>query len=184
LRPCCKLCFGPDVRIERAASLSTANRQMRILDYMAGVAVVATFLALPFSFYYFRRRPIRSILILGIPILISFCICDGSQRYAKDRVFETLGPFDERSQISINGTPAPNPKDVLLALKTLRSLSPHHSSPTKRVTVEISDGSHNIALSLARDSSDPREYWVFYPKYYITKYKEIGRIVTPLFDNY
>ena len=50
---CCKLCLGPDVRIKRAASLSTANRQMRILDYIAGVAVVATLVALPFSFYYF-----------------------------------------------------------------------------------------------------------------------------------
>ena len=78
---------------------------------------------------------------------------------------ETLGAFDERSQISINATPAPNPKDVLLALKTLRPLSPHHSSPTKRINVEISEGSHHIALSLARDSGDPREYWVFYPKY-------------------
>ena len=157
---------------------------MRILDYIAGVAAVAALVALPFSFYYFRSRPLRGILILGIPILISFCVCDGGQRYAQDRVLETLAAFDEQSQISINGTPPPNPKDVLLALKTLRSRSPHHSSPTKRINVEISEGSHHIALSIARDSSDPREYWVFYPKYYITRYKEIGRIVTPVFDKY
>ena len=157
---------------------------MRILDYIAGVAAVAALVALPFTFYYFHRRPLRSVLILGIPILVSFCVCDGSQRYAQDRVLETLGAFGERSQISVNGTPAPNPKDVLLALKTLRSLSPHHSSPAKRINVEISEGSHHIALSLARDSSDPREYWVFYPKYYVTRYNEIGRIVTPMFDNY
>jgi len=116
--------------------------------------------------------------------MLLFCVCDGSQRYAQDRVVETLGAFDERSQISINATPAPNPKDVLSALKTLRPLSAHHSSPTKRINVHISEGSHRIALSLARDSSDPREYWVFYPKYYITRYNEIGRIVTPVFDNY
>ena len=73
---------------------------------------------------------------------------------------------------------------MLSALKTLRPLSAHHSSPTKRINVHISEGSHRIALSLARDSSDPREYWVFYPKYYITRYNEIGRIVTPVFDNY
>jgi hypothetical protein len=66
----------------------------------------------------------------------------------------------------------------------LRSPSPHHSNPTKRINVEISEGSHHIVLSLARDSSDPREYWVFYPKYYITRHNEIGRIVAPVFDSY
>jgi hypothetical protein len=157
---------------------------MRILDYIAGVAVVATLVALPFSFYYFPRQPIRSALLIGLPIILLFRVCDGSRRYAQDRVRETLDAFDERSQISINATPAPNPKDILLALKALRPLSAHHSSPTKRINVHISEGSHRIALSLARDSSDPREYWVFYPKYYITKNNEIGRIVTPVFDNY
>jgi|SRR5664279_1663736 len=157
---------------------------MRILDYIAGVAFVAALVALPFSFYYFLRQPIRSALLFGLPMILLFCVCDGSQRYARDRVLETLGAFDERSQISVNATRAPNPKDVLLALKTLRPLSAHHSSPTKRINVELAEGSHHIALSLARDSSDPREYWVFYPRYYITGYNEIGRIVTPAFDNY
>jgi hypothetical protein len=157
---------------------------MRILDYIAGVAFVAALVALPFSFYYFLRQPIRSALLLGLPMILLFCVCDGSQRHARDRVLETLGAFDERSQISINATPAPNPKDVLLALKTLHPLLAHHSSPTKRINVEISEGSHHIALSLARDSGDPREYWVFYPKYYITQNNEIGRVVSPLFDNY
>jgi hypothetical protein len=157
---------------------------MRVLDYIAGVAFVAALVAFPFTVYYFQRKPIQSGLLFAIPLLIVACVCDGSQRYAKDRVLETLGAFGERSQISINATPAPNPKDVLLALRALRTPSPYHSSPTKRINVEISEGSHHIVLSLARDSGNPREYWVFYPKYYITRYNEIGRIVTPVFDNY
>jgi hypothetical protein len=157
---------------------------MRALDYIAGVAFVVALVAFPFTVYYFQRKPIQSALVFGIPLVILFCICDGSQRYAQDRVLETLGAFGERSQTSINATPASNPKDVLLALRALSSPSPHHSSPTKRINVEISEGSHHIVLSLARDSSNPREYWVFYPKYYITRHNEIGRIVTPVFDNY
>ena len=157
---------------------------MRVLDFIAGATFVMGLVAFPFTIYYFQRKPIQSVLVFGIPLTILSCICDGSQRYAQDRVLETLGAFGERAQTSINATPAPNPKDVLSALRTLRWLSPHHSGPTKRINVEISEGSHHIVLSLARDSGNPREYWVFYPKYYITRSHEIGRIVTPVFDNY
>src|SRR5437016_2525744 len=135
---------------------------MRVLDYIAGIAFVAALVAFPFTVYYFHRKPIQSTLVFAIPLLIVFCVCDGSQRYAQDRVLETLGAFGERSRISINATPASNAKDILSALRTLRSLSPRHSNPKKRINVEISDGSHHIVLSLARDSGDPREYWVFY----------------------
>ena len=162
----------------------SASLLMRALDYIAGISFLVALVAFPFTVYYFERKTIQSALVFGIPLIAFFCVCDGSQRYAQDRVLETLGAFGERSQISINATPASNPKDVLLALRALRSPSPHHSNPTKRIRVEIAEGSHHIALSLTRDSSNPREYWIFYPKYYITTYNEIGRVVTPVFDNY
>lgn len=157
---------------------------MRVLDFIFVTAFVAALVAFPFTVYYFHRQPIQSGLVFGIPIIISFCICEGSQRFAQDQVLEKLGALGETYQVSINATPAPNPKDVLSALKALRWLSPHHSSPTKRINVEVSDGSRHIFLSFARDSGNPREYWVFYPKYYITRHNEIGRIVTPVLDNY
>jgi len=157
---------------------------MRALDYIAGISFLVALVAFPFAFYYFARKPIQCALVFGIPLITFFCVCDGSQRYARDRVLETLSAFSERPQVSINATPASNLKDVLLALRSLRPPSPHHSSPAKRISVEVAEGSHHIALSLARDSGNPREYWIFYPKYYITTYNEIGRVVTPLFDNY
>jgi hypothetical protein len=157
---------------------------MRVLDFIFVTAFVAAVVAFPFTVYYFQRKPLQSGLVFGIPIIVSFCICDGSQRFARDQVLEKLDALGETYQISINATPAPNPKEVLSAFRALRWLSAHHSSPTKRINVEIADGSHHIVLSLARDSNNPREYWVFYPKYYITRHNKIGRIVTPVFDNY
>jgi hypothetical protein len=77
-----------------------------------------------------------------------------------------------------------DPEQISAILKTLNWLPTHHSSPTKRISVEIFDDPRHIVLSLARDSGNPREYWVFYPKYRITASNEIGRIVTPLFDGY
>ena len=85
---------------------------MRVLDYIAGIAFLVALVALPFTFYYFERKPIQSTLVFGIPLIILFCVCDGSQRYAQDRVLETLSAFSERSQTSINATPASNPKEV------------------------------------------------------------------------
>ncbi len=157
---------------------------MRVLDFIFVTACVTALVALPFTFYFFHRKPIQSGLALGIPIIISFCISEGSQRFVQDRVLEKLGVLRDTYQVPINATPVSQPNDVLLALKTLRWLAPHHSNPVKRINVEVSDGSRHILLSLARDSGNPREYWVYYPKYYITRYNEIGRIVTPVFDQY
>src|SRR4029077_9192860 len=107
-----------------------------------------------------------------------------SQEIAQGQVLDRLESIAGQYRISINGTAVPNSTQVLQALKSLKWMPAHHSSPTKRLTVEISDHSQRVIFSLARDSGNPREYWVFYPTYYITKYNEIGRIVTPLFDSY
>ena len=37
---------------------------------------------------------------------------------------------------------------------------------------------------LGRDSGYAQEYWVFYPKHRITSNNEIGRVTTPVFDEY
>jgi len=37
---------------------------------------------------------------------------------------------------------------------------------------------------LGRDSGYAQECWVFYPKYRITSNNEIGRVTTPVFDEY
>lgn len=155
-----------------------------MLDIIVAAAAVTGLVALPFTFYYFHRKPIRSALLFGIPVLIGLAAGDTSQRLAQAEVRDTLDAFKREYQVLINGTSAPNPNDVLLALKKLRWLPAHHSHPTKRINVEIRQDSRHIVLSLARDSGNPREYWVFYPKYYITSHNEVGRIVTPLFDQH
>jgi hypothetical protein len=157
---------------------------MKVLDFVAGAAFVTALIALPFSWYGLRRHTIRSLLVFGIPLLAFFCACSTSQEIAQGEVAKRLDTVSGKYQIYVNGTAAPNPKEVLMALKTLHWVSAHHSNPTKRISIEVSDDFGHIVLLLARDSGDPKEYWVFYPKYYITTYNEIGRIVTPVFDKY
>lgn len=157
---------------------------MTLLDGIAVVGMIAALIALPFCFYYFRRAPIRSALCLGIPLLIVGGAASTSQDLAHHEVLQKLNSLSDASNVTINGQPALDSKQVLTALKALAWIPPHHSNPTKRIGIEIADPSSPILLNLARDSGDPREYWVYYPKYYLTRYNEIGKIRTSLLDEY
>jgi hypothetical protein len=157
---------------------------VKLLDLIAGVAVAATLVALPFSFYRFRRRPIRSALLVAIPVLVALAAGDTSQRIAQANVLDELDALSATSQVSIEAIPATNATEVLSSLKSLRWLPAHHSSPTKSFNIEISDGTRRILLWAARDSQNPREYWIFDPRNQITRHNPIGRIVTSAFDNY
>jgi hypothetical protein len=157
---------------------------MRFLDTIACVGFIAALIALPFSFYYFRRAPIRSALFFATPLLVFMGAASTGQSLAHARVLETLGLCSPaNSTILVNGHEVSNSAEVLSTLKELRNLPAHHSSPTRRFSVDIR-GPKPLFLVLARDSGDPREYWVFYPTYMITRYNEIGRIRTSTFDAY
>jgi hypothetical protein len=173
---------------------------VRILDIIAGLSFVASVAALPFLFFKWstfqaRRRasypslrdqvpmPMKAVFFFIVPILVGIAAADTSQHFAHNQVLAKLDALKDDYRIFTNGRQAQNPSEILAALKKLDWLSAHHSSPTKRISVEISDDSC-IRLQLARDSGNPREYWVFYPRYFITRSNEVGRIVTPLFDAY
>jgi hypothetical protein len=157
---------------------------MRALDIIAVVAGFASLIALPFSLYYWSTyKSLKSVLFFAIPFVIAWCACDTLQEIARAQILDQLDSLKADYHFSINGKTAMKPEQILAALKTLDFLPAHHSSPTKRINVEISDHSR-IVLWLARDSGNPREYWVFYPNYYTTARNEIGRIITPLFDEY
>jgi hypothetical protein len=157
--------------------------------------VALPFLIWKWSVYLTRRRvsysslrdqvsiPMKAVLFFIVPILVAMAAADTSQHIARDQILDRLQALNGDYHISVNGKAADNPSEILATLKKLDWLPAHHSSPTKRISVQISDAAP-ITLELARDSGDPREYWVFYPKYYITKRNEVGRIVTPMFDAY
>jgi hypothetical protein len=174
---------------------------MQVLDVIAYTGFTIGVIALPVLIYnwfaYVVRRaraspsarreirmPIRSILFFSIPVLVTLAVGETSKYIGHDQVMRTLEAFRADYQVAVNGTPAENPDQILAMLKTLHWIFPHHSSPTRRITLEISDPSHRLVLWACRDSGDPREYWVFYPKYLITAHNQVGRIVTPIFDAY
>jgi hypothetical protein len=102
----------------------------------------------------------------------------------QDEVKRTTILITDDAHVSINGVAVSNSKEIVSALRTLHWVQAHHSNPTERIAVEISDGSERLLLFLARDSGNPREYWVYFPRHWITSNDEIGRIETPVFDIY
>jgi hypothetical protein len=156
---------------------------MRALDVIAMSAFLSALIALPFAVFNFRRRPIRSFLIFVAPILVFLGVCDLGRTIGQAQILAELDQVTDECQVSVDGKPSSNPREALSAFKALRWIPKHHSEPTKPVRIEVSDRSRQFEFLIARDSRDPREYWVFYPKSFITKHNDVGQIVTSAFDN-
>ena len=128
--------------------------------------------------------PIKSVLGFIIPVIVVLCASIFSESIARDEVLRRVNSLPEGCNVSVNGQTAQDPKAIISVLKSLHPVLPHHSEPTRTINVQICDYSRQITLMLARDSGNPREYWVFYPKHAITARNEVGRIITPIFDRY
>jgi hypothetical protein len=176
---------------------------MKVLDWVAWASFVTGLIALPFFlvnwFSYVAKRgrarwshstsvqykfPIKSILFFSIPVLTVPFVGSLSRSVGCAEVMRAIHSLTNDVRVSINGKPIGNSEKILSALKSLHWVYAHHSSPSRRINIQICDQSRCLVLSLARDSGDPREYWVFYPKYYITARNEVGRVITPIFDAY
>jgi hypothetical protein len=171
----------------------------------AALAFVWTFIALPvflvnWFLYIYRRHarrtsssgaamrnnrfPMKSLKALLIPILVSFGVCFLSVSNAREQLSKRINSLGSGYTIAVNGEIAGSRKAILDALHGLYWEWGHHSHPTKKINLAISDPSGRIILALARDSEYPQEYWVFLPKYWITSKTDIGRIKNSAFHNY
>lgn len=157
---------------------------MTILDVIAVIAFVSALIAFPFSFYNFHRRPVRSVLIFAVPALLFFGACDLSGTVAQVQILADCDRLSSDYHVTLDGKQCPNPAEALSALKTLRSVPQHHSYPTKRIRVEAFDRSRKVVVLIARDSRDPREYWVFSSNSLINRHIEVGRLMSSAFDGY
>jgi hypothetical protein len=107
--------------------------------------------------------------------LVSGIVC----RRGRSEVREFL---NGANQVAINGKLISDPRSTLEALRSLGELPAHHSHDTKIIRVIVRGKTGQIILNLGRDSDNPREYWVFYPRYRTTTSNDIGHIITSAFD--
>jgi hypothetical protein len=128
--------------------------------------------------------PVKSTGFFMAPILICLLLAAYRTATAKYDTLNFMNNLSNNYSILVEDQPVSDREQFLAALRTLSTLSAHHSHPTRRIHVRILDEQQELALELGRDSGRPQEYWVYRPDSRITNLNDIGRIVTPVFDKY
>ena len=126
----------------------------------------------------------KALKVLLVSIIAFFGVCFLSVWTAHEEVLHGVNSLRDSCTISVNGHLMEDPGVLLYALRELRWTLGHHSHPTRNLDVKISGQTQSITLSVARDSENPQEYWVFAPRYWITSRTDIGRIKTSALDRY
>ncbi|HZR78250.1 MAG TPA: hypothetical protein VFA58_03535 [Chthoniobacterales bacterium] len=173
---------------------------MKTLDAICVTSIVAAVISLPFWIIFawpiwsskvntavpqWRERIADASTVIFIAgVLIAFAAASTAQEIAHNEVVAKLRSITHDYTVSVNGRGIGNPEQILGVLQSIDWLPAHHSNPTKRITLDVGDRTSHVVLSLARDSNNPQEYWVFSPNGFITRENEIGRIRTNLLDSY
>ena len=76
---------------------------------------------------------------------------------------ELLRAVSHAATVVVNGQPLPDTSVTLGALRGIRHMPAHHSSPTSPIRLELRDGHTSTAVTIARDSDRPNEFWVYLP---------------------
>ena len=74
-----------------------------------------------------------------------------------------LNAVSQSSGVAIDGRPLPDPSTLLVAIRGLRAVPAHHSSPGKPIHFTLIGGQHVVEITIARDSQHPNEFWVYRP---------------------
>ena len=99
-------------------------------------------------------------LVMGVIVGTWFLAEDISERRAQR---ELLGAVSRASIVVVNGQPIPESAVALAAFRGIRHVPSHHSSPTSPIHIELRDGQTSAAITIARDSDRPNEFWVYLP---------------------
>jgi hypothetical protein len=131
-----------------------------------------------------KRVPVKSTIFFVVPILVAILIAETMASLSRSEALTFIRDLSESYKVSVNRGPVQDPEPIIAALKQISPEVAHHSHPLKEIEVDIQTEKSELTLVLRRDSDFPREYWVYYPKYKVTSSNEIGRITTPVFDEY
>jgi hypothetical protein len=103
---------------------------------------------------------------------------------ARNAIREMLDAPDIEFMVLANGRSVPSTGGVLGAIRGVHLQMAHHSHPDQEIPVMIRRDKTVLELTLARDSDDTQEYWVFWTREGRNPNRlEIGRIETSVFDS-
>jgi hypothetical protein len=76
---------------------------------------------------------------------------------------ELLRAVSHASAVAVNGQLLVDPLLTLSALRGTTHIASHHSSPTSPIHLELREGDASTAVTIARDSDRPNEFWIYLP---------------------
>jgi hypothetical protein len=126
----------------------------------------------------------KSIFVFVGSIALGMSLSQAIGNNARVEAFGFLSSLPASYTVTANGAPVSHPSTLVAALHSAASVLGHHSHPTKTIHVRVEANGQAITFNLGRDSQNPQEYWVFYPKYRVSSMNEIGRITTDALDGY
>ena len=165
------------------------DRLVSVLDFVGVVALPIAAVGFLFMLVGWANNPIKSTLFFIAPLIIGLFTSLVSTSIAEFKTREFLDAASNDSRVTVDGRVVQNGQQVLDTFRALSDMPAHHSHPTRILNVDISDPPRHLLLWVARDSSNPQEYWVFAPSpsalaFRANLKKEIGRIKTSVFDGY
>jgi hypothetical protein len=167
---------------------------MKVLDVTACTSIILAVISAPFFLFscvpYFASRnrgpasrtASLSFSVFMLSVIVGLFAGWTGTSIARDEVVEKLKAAADGCQIYVNGKPARNPQEILAILRKMYWSPGHHSHPTTAININnainvgVSYDSERIMLRVARDPDDPKEYWVFFPKYWITSTARSGEL--------
>ena len=155
--------------------------------------VIVGFVISLFGFWYNAGKDKRyginikaiSFAILGIGLIFSYFILTDEMNSKSQSEISKILYNTKIKEVYFNNHSLDTSKhnSVLLILKSLNEIEPHHSSPQDNgYYLKVYTESDSIILKLYPDSDIKNEFWVYNKKYKTTSITEMGRIKTDLFN--
>jgi len=116
---------------------------------------------------FFSARSEQRAWILLVAVFIMFPLIVGvfiAERVSEDRARgQLLGALDRASAVGFHSQILDHSAAILTVLRSLHHLPAHHTSPVDPLRLELVSGGTTTAITIARDSETPGEYWVYLP---------------------
>jgi hypothetical protein len=111
---------------------------------------------------YDRRVVLLVLAALGMFILVGGVFL--AEHLSENRARRyLLTAVTESSGVIVNGRRLSDPSVVLNALRGIRRVPAHHSSPSAPIHLLLEGGPEPVGIIIARDSNRPHEFWVYRP---------------------
>jgi len=129
-----------------------------------------------------NTRFFLGLLVFG-GIIASFFLFDA---VIKSAALEEMGPMlsSRIESATVNGSLFEQVDELAAVLRGVHDAPAHHSHTVKGYEVWVKTELGPLTLRLCRDSQNPHEYWVFYPRFHSTDSSEVGRVFTDLLDRH